>query len=267
MKLDRFESITHNNAVYLVRDGYQQVIPGKIEAGLCSGTAKGRGHHAIITLDDQTSAVIRQYKRGGLSRFLLPDIFWGDNRAVKEAVITAKAASSGVPAPEVLGIIIRPVFGPLCRLWIITKEIKAPTLENAITSLKNIHPPAALFTRKLNLIKTAAAAIKKLHQAGIRHRDLHIRNILIDADKAYIIDLDGATAWRTKSDEIESLIRLNRSIAKHLGITGISATDRLRLLRRYLEPNYFKANKKDIVSRCLRNIRLHQIWWSITGGK
>lgn len=267
-ELEPFEEAKDNGAFYLIRKEYRPAVIDAVNSGNFLNVPKGgRGNCAVVRLDSQQSAVIRRYKRGGLSRFLLPDVFWGDSRAVKEVIATARAVKAGVPAPEVLGIIIRPFFGPLCRLWIITKEIKAPTLEDAILSLKDIYPPAEVFRRKLDLVKTTGAAIKKLHLAGIRHRDLHTRNILIDADKAYIIDLDGATILRTKSDEIESLIRLNRSIAKYLDTAGISAPDRLRLLKEYFDADYYKAHKKDIAGRCLRNIRWHRIWWSITGGK
>ncbi|MFA5795281.1 MAG: lipopolysaccharide kinase InaA family protein [Candidatus Brocadiia bacterium] len=263
---EAFESIKDDGLFYLIRKGYQDIIKN-IKTASPGKTVQGRGSYNTFKTGADTSAVIRQYKRGGLSSALLPDIFWGNTRAINELNMTEQAIKSNVPAPEILGIITKPVFGPLCQLWIITKEIDAPTLAEAIVSLGETDSPEELLSRKTNLFKMVNASIKKLHQAGILHRDLHIRNILVNRDKAYIIDFDGAKDLENQQSELNSLIRLNRSIAKFLGAAAITASDRFRFLKIYFDDNYFKANKKDIITHCLRNLRLHQIWWSIIGHK
>ncbi|MFH1228054.1 MAG: lipopolysaccharide kinase InaA family protein [Planctomycetota bacterium] len=265
--LEAFESVKNNGNFYLIRKGYQDIIPKKIKDNPAGKTAQGRGNYNIIKLDEKTSAVIRKYKRGGLSGIFLPDIFWGDTRAIKELLMTEKALESEVPVPKILGIIIKPFFGPLCQLWIITRQIEAPTLAEYIVSLKNTHSPEELLAKKINMVKIIIASVRKLDQIGIQHRDLHIRNILIGLNRAYIIDFDGAKKSKNELAAFNILIRLNRSISKYLGNSVISASDRLRLLKMYFDADYFNANKKVMVNRCLKNLRWHQIWWVITGQK
>ncbi|WP_169703572.1 lipopolysaccharide kinase InaA family protein [Candidatus Kuenenia stuttgartensis] len=61
--------------------------------------------------------------------------------------------------------------------------------------------PAVDVHSKKSVIFTLAKLIRKMHDAGIYHADLHLKNMLLKkisggTFEAYIIDLDKSTVWR-----------------------------------------------------------------------
>lgn len=60
------------------------------------------------------------------------------------------------------------------------------TLRNYIDNLKN---QVLLVPEALHLFYQIASGIKDMHHRNIMHRDLHFKNIIVDGQKAYVIDL------------------------------------------------------------------------------
>ena len=86
-----------------------------------------------------------------------------------------------------------------------------------------------------------AGAIADMHDAGILHADLNLKNVLVrnpfDAPEAYVIDFDRAelTARPTLRQRLANLLRLDRSVVKWAASRrAVAPADRLRTLRCYL---------------------------------
>src|SRR5574337_1208829 len=74
---------------------------------------------------------------------------------------------------------------------------------------------------KKSVIYALVRLIRNMHDAGIYHADLHLKNILLKGDSngefnAYIIDLDKSVVLNELNidQRIKNLLRLDRSIEK-----------------------------------------------------
>ena len=248
-------------------------------------TVKGRGEYIVAHIKSSSGQneeiIMKTYKRGGLTALFLPDIFNDARRPLNELVLTEKARVSGVSVSEILGIQIKWITPFLFRAKIISKKIPdTMTLEDFILFLlKNYKDKySELYQKKRNLIKSVSQAIGQLHQVGIYHSDLNIRNILIQSPegtiKTYIIDLDKSAYEQPLSfnKRVDNLIRLNRSLEKmifkfkSLNINNIvTYTDRFLLLETYFNGLALggKDQKRLVISSCLRHTRLHKWWWRL----
>ncbi|MEW6026671.1 MAG: lipopolysaccharide kinase InaA family protein [Planctomycetota bacterium] len=261
-----------------------------------SRTSEGRDRYALVRIKSASGAegeaIVRTYKRGGLSGLVLPDIFTDARRPLEELVITEQGRAKGVALPEVLGLQIKWLMPLFYRAKIIIKIIpQAVTLDDFIRALSKEGNSQKLYQQKTALINSIASALKTFHNAGICHRDLNVRNILIQSKpglpaeasaqagdaalKTYIIDLDKSicrpdSAGLSLDERVNNLIRLNRSLDKLLFKTGlplkgaINRTDRLRLFETYFQNDGLtKAQKRIFIIRCLKEAGLHKWWWKL----
>jgi tRNA A-37 threonylcarbamoyl transferase component Bud32 len=108
--------------------------------------------------------------------------------------------------------------------------------------------------------------MRRLHEAGVYHADLTMKNILVTADAVYIIDLDKARlrSSRNEHEDVANLARLNRSIVKLFGPKGapITRTDKIRFLRRYLGG---RERVKELSRLCGQGLWAHRLWWTLSG--
>lgn len=272
----------------IIHADYESAIDSLLNGGYNTtdtGLVQGRGNYPVANVKSidgkEAEVIIRCYRRGGLAGLVLPDIFNDARRPLNELIQTEKGRADGVPLPEVIGLQLKWVLPFFYRARIVVKKIPdAATLEETLFSLdKKGLNSKELYGQKANLIASLVKAVRQLHNAGINHRDLNIRNILVkraDFDfKAYIIDLDKSEYETGKTGlvldkRIGNLIRLNRSLEKILFKTGlflkdaISRTDRLRLLESYFQVDGLtRVQKKEIISKCLKQAGLHKWWWKL----
>lgn len=282
-------------------------------------TVKGRGEYIVAHIKSSSGqneeVIMKTYKRGGLTALFLPDIFSDARRPLNELVLTEKARVNGASVSEILGLQIKWITPFLFRAKIIFKKIPdAITLDDFIlfllknykdkysdaerrgdrdAQMRGYSEPegtaggdaskgkalSELYQKKRNLIESVSQAVGQLHQVGIYHSDLNIRNILIQSPegrtiKTYIIDLDKSAYEQPLSFDkrVDNLIRLNRSLEKmifkfkSLNINNIiTYTDRFLLLETYFNGLSLggKDQKRLVISRCLRHARLHKWWWRL----
>lgn len=272
----------------IIHADYEQPIDSLFNGGYNSvntKTVQGRGDYPVANIKSsdgkEIEVVVRGYRRGGLAGLVLPDIFNDARRPVNELALTEKGRASGVPLPEIIGLQLKWVLPFFYRAKIVVKKIaETVTLEEMLFSLvKEAGNRKELYIKKTNLIASLVKAIRQLHNAGINHRDLNIRNILIKRAgldfTAYIIDLDKSSCEFSAKGlaldkRIDNLIRLNRSLDKMLFKTGlspkavISHTDRLRLFEAYFQgEGLSQAQKQVIINKCLQQTGIHKWWWKL----
>ena len=186
------------------------------------------------------TAVVRAFVHGGLLHRVTGSLFLGRTRMVRELHACHHALSRGVPTCEPVGLRIKRLFGPFVRAHYVSIKIEgaADLLElcKSIRVGEHISP-----ARKRLLINRIARAIAAMHDAGICHADLNLKNILAKTlagrPEVFIIDFDKAQILEDVSlrGRLDNLVRLDRSIVKWPASRQVvHRSDRLRLWRDYL---------------------------------
>ena len=161
--------------------------------------------------------VVRHYRRGGALAPLLRDAYprIGTARPLRELAVSVEARRLGVPTPAVIAVVIHPGFA-FYRADIATEYVPASIDFGAV-----VQGGDALSTEdRAHAAAAAGRLVRAALDAGIVHRDLNLKNILLHrADglwTAQLLDLDRADAVRTLSDAQRSraLRRLDRSWRK-----------------------------------------------------
>ncbi len=229
-----FSVIKRENTTIFVKKGYKEIIlpiafdtnpphnrnQGNIDVKF------GRGDYLSIPVvgNGNERLIIKNCRHGGFLGKLFGPIFYKKNRSLREIYINEIASQKGVPSAEVIAIIKRKLWGAFYRTDFISKEISgAVDLAQFLkdSSLKKI------FAGKKSIIFVVARLIRDMHDAGIYHADLHLKNILLKEEPhgkfhAYIIDFDKSTISHKLSIEqkMKNLLRLNRSLEKLRWFSG-----------------------------------------------
>jgi hypothetical protein len=178
----------------------------------------GREKLRSFRLGNGETALIRTYRHGGVFGPITGCMFFTwPPRPFRELGITEELHRRGLPTVEVYGACVEPIWGPLYRGWLITRELKgARDLWLAFQSG---------FVREVGVgvvLRAVAKSLRSLHREGVYHRDLNLKNILICADsrdvQGYIIDFDKAKLFLgglPRELAKRNLDRLLRSIRKY----------------------------------------------------
>jgi tRNA A-37 threonylcarbamoyl transferase component Bud32 len=232
---------------------------------------RGRGRTPTVQLAHGCSLVLRRYRHGGLLRWLTGSLLWGPTRALWELEVTARAERSLAPVPHVACVVAWPAAGPLWSALIGTVEIEDG--EELLGWMRRTRAPAD----RVAIARRVGEAIRRLHDAGIEHRDLQLRNILVratperpaDDPQIVVIDLDGASYHGSRGVPIarraQNLGRLARSVIK-LGLWGesIGPRERAAFLSGYLRRDReLRRALRDFVPRERIKLRWHQLGYRL----
>jgi 3-deoxy-D-manno-octulosonic acid kinase len=177
---------------------------------------RGRGAVPSVSLRRDAHVILRRYQHGGLLGGLTGSLYLGPSRALDELHVTARAEALGAPVPRVLCLALWPAAGPFWSALIGTREERgARDLLDALLGASDAKARRAL-------LREVGAAVRKLHDAGVDHRDLQLHNILVAEDggtrRIVVVDLDravyhprGGLAPRLRA---RNLGRLTRSAVK-----------------------------------------------------
>ena len=202
--LDAFVRVDRGGRTTLVHPEYAREVADALLDGVGCEPAGVAGRDAVhrFSYTDGTG-IMRRYRRGGAVRFVLRESYFLVNRPLRELRVHHEAYAKGLPVPVPLGVMWEQ-RGPYVRGAIATQRIDAETLLDA---LQRPDTEAEL--------RAAGAAVRAMHDAGLYHADLQVRNVLVAGDEAYIIDLDNGR-WRvmTRSRRLRNLQRLQRSFCK-----------------------------------------------------
>jgi hypothetical protein len=183
-------------------------------------------------------------RHGGWLGGLLRGALWGLARPTREIQANARLAAAGAPVPRPVLIAGSRLAGPLWTALVGTVHEEGSA--DGVAFLES-QPEG---TRLLRGAEAAGRAVRHFHDAGGRHADLHIKNLLLhedgDAVRALVIDLDRVRAAAPPSPRrrMRELMRLYRSLVKRgllaqVGIRGCARffaayVDGDRTLRRAL---------------------------------
>jgi 3-deoxy-D-manno-octulosonic acid kinase len=151
---------------------------------------RGRGiAYAVPLPDAATRVVVRRSRHGGMLARLTGERFLGRTRAPRELVTALRLARLGVPTPEVVAYATYPAGGLTRRADVVTREI--PDSLDMAAAVSAASSPE----EKRVILAAAARLLATLTDAGARHPDLNIKNILIAPDengepRALVLDVD-----------------------------------------------------------------------------
>jgi 3-deoxy-D-manno-octulosonic acid kinase len=240
-------------------------------AGPAARRFEGRGKPVSFPVPGAPGlrVVARRYLHGGLLRGLTGSLFPGAGRFLNELSLADRLHRSGVPVPEPLGIVVRPAGAGMARGWFLSREVEG--VEDLRARLLRL-PPGDL-GRAAGLV-AAGRAVRRLHDAGVLHDDLHCKNILVplDGGPAVVADLDGSRTLEgglTREQRVVQIQRLDRSLEK-LSLKGgarVSGTERWRLVRAYMGDDRPSREERDRwVRRHRAHLARHRLGWRLGAG-
>ena len=172
----------------------------------------GRGGTVTVRVAGERF-VVRAGRRGGLPGRLVTSMYWGRHpRVFEELDATLTLRNSGAPIVDACAAGVEWLAPWVYRSWLVTRWVaNSSTLWEW---LQQPHPDA----ERRAVLHRVGVAVHALHQAGARHPDLNLNNILVQHDaeemRVWLLDLDGVRrAWRVVEGRGD-LARLRRSARK-----------------------------------------------------
>jgi 3-deoxy-D-manno-octulosonic acid kinase len=128
--------------------------------------------------------VVRTIMHGGVFRHITGKRFLSPNRTIRELKVSASLVAHGIRTPEILAVrLIKE--GLFYSIDVVSKFI--PDSKDLLVYFEKCH------TDSLELIKKSGSIIRAIHDLGVYHTDLHIKNLLLDnSGNLWVLDLDKA---------------------------------------------------------------------------
>lgn len=197
----------------LVAAGLLDVAGVRARLATASG-ARGRAPIAIAELPDGAGRVaLRGLRRGGWLGPLLGGAHGGGGRPFAELAVTARLRAAGAPVP-------RPLLAIAWRRGVVwNAALGTGFVDGAVDAARALAagPPR----RELRpTLAAAGRAVRRFHDVGGSHPDLHVANLLVRKHGAetevWIVDLDRARAGARLAprERMAELMRLYRSLCK-----------------------------------------------------
>ncbi len=247
--------------------GYEIAVRGVAAHPDSLSRSRRGGRRPLSQVDTELGNVlVREYRKGGLLRLIRGRRFLGAWRPLKELVLHRRLEALGVPVCEAVGcVVLRGALG--WRGFLLMRE--RPEAVDLEAWLYGVPVAAAVPPREI--LRRAGRAVRRLHDAGVSHPDLHAKNLLVTGTgRVLVLDLDRAAACDHPLDDearLRNLARLGRAIEKHR-LKGLTAGRReaLRFLEGY-------AGDADAAQEWLERARayllptlaLRMAWWRLKG--
>jgi 3-deoxy-D-manno-octulosonic acid kinase len=208
---------------------------GLLEAGAlerwlggAATAGEGRAATALAALPGgRARVVVRRMRHGGWLGPLLGARYLDAERAARELDATAVLRARGAPVPE-------PVFALALRRGTCWAHALATVYEEGAADALAFLASAPGEERVLRAAAACGAALRRFHDAGGRHADLQIKNLLVREARAgaevIVIDLDRGAAGAPadparRARELGRLWRslVKRGVAAQVGQRGVAA--------------------------------------------
>jgi 3-deoxy-D-manno-octulosonic acid kinase len=196
--------------------GLALLAPGGLERWLAAAPSGGSGRAAtaLVALPGGgPRVVVRRLRHGGLLGPLLGDRYASPARVLRELDATARLRDAGAPVPE-------PVLALARRRRIGFRLALATVYEEGAVDALAFLASAPDHERLLRAASAVGAALRRFHDAGGHHPDLHVKNLLLRESRAgaeaLVIDLDRGRVGLPPgpAERAAEIGRLGRSLLK-----------------------------------------------------
>lgn len=231
-------------SILLREDVHPVLLDNLLELLCCKSSGKliklpgGRNDIYLLNISKELSVLLKLYSHGGFFKYFFPKYYFISNRFLHELQLYTDILKDNLPAPDYLGGFWMKRFG-FYKCGVITRFISdTTTLENYLND------NFVSIEDKYDILIKCGKILRDMHDIGVFHGDLQIRNILIHPlEKAiYLIDFDKAKKMHSLNlfQRSQNLLRLKRSFIKRninivyfdtlvtgYGISDLSYTARL----------------------------------------
>jgi hypothetical protein len=184
---------------------------------------EGRRRVDVLPVANDRRWVVRRLHHGGVLAGLTRDLFWrgGTPRPLNELVLAAELHTEGVNTPLVVAACVFPT-GCFYR-----GEVAREEIQNAVDLARFLFDPERTDSHRRAALHATGALVRCLHDAGVFHPDLNLRNILVshenDLPHTHIIDLEkcrrrSRLSPRERQRMLSRLRHSARRFAEHGGI-------------------------------------------------
>ncbi len=152
-----------------------------------------RGGAFPLKLEGAPELFVRCFRRGGLIRFLLSDLYFGAiPRPLRELKVSLAARRRGIPVVEPMGAMVEWVAPMVYRGCFLTRAIGGMTL----WQLLSVDDDPVV---RAHVIEQARLTIDTMHRRGLYHADLNLNNLFVtkigESFTVVILDLDKARLY------------------------------------------------------------------------
>lgn len=249
--------------------GYEIAVRGVAAHPDALPASRRGGRRPLAQLDSGPgpgTVLVREYRKGGILRFVRGRRFFGGWRPLMELVLHRRLQAAQVPVTEAVGcVVLRGLLG--WRGFLLTREVP----QSVDLEAWSYGVPLATGLSRQEVLRRAGRAVRRLHDEGVSHPDLHLKNLLLTRDgRVLVLDLDKAHALDQPLGEaarIRDLARMGRGIEKHR-MKGLTTGRResLRFLEGYagsLDAAHEWLER--VRARLRRGLSLRMAWWRLAG--
>lgn len=237
--------------------------------------ARGRaGAYPAYDLGGGARGILKHYRHGGLAEALFGDLFFGLRRPFREFLASERARQLGVPTIPLLAARVKAFATLFYRGDVLLRELPGARDLGALLTA----PPDSARARN-RVVRAAARAVRRMHDAGLIHGDLNLRNLLVhegpEGFAAYVVDLDQASFRKgplPPAARALNLIRLGRSFLK-LGGNRAQASLARRFVAAYCRggeaagrDRAFRRTMRQQLQTYPLSYHVHRIGWLVKGG-
>jgi 3-deoxy-D-manno-octulosonic acid kinase len=241
--------------------------PDAFERAFAAQHGSGRAPTALLALGPGGPRLhLRRLLHGGLLGPVLGASFLGVRRPLQELRVTRALRAAGAPVPRPALALARRRFGPL-RACAVGTYFEEDTVDAAAFLAARPDAP-----RCLSAAAAVGRAVRRFHDAGGRHADLHVKNLLLRETPSglacVVVDLDKARIVTdpTPADRMRELMRLFRSLVKRGVLDTLGARGCARFVSAYCgDDRRLRAALLRRLDPELRRVALHRVGYRATG--
>ena len=273
-----YRLVSRNGLNIVFKEGYEQSFESFLLPKITAKHDKpsglyGRSQLTSMPLGDGSAEriLVRRCVRGGILGWFFREIYLNRHipRPLEELKVSEYARSRDVPTPQILAAAYEKVTVFFYKGAIAMREVSpSEDLQSALLAV-NESAGGKTVERKRCLIPLLGRLIAKMHEAGIYHADLHLKNVLVAGEEKdpmmYLIDLDAAKVFRPLSDfrKCLNLLRLYRSAQKvNRRRRVITRADLLRFLRSYAEES--SRPTSELAAKLGRMLPVWRVKWKLS---
>jgi hypothetical protein len=238
-----------------------------LERAFAAPAGRGRAPTALLEIAPGGPRLhLRRLVHGGVLGPLLGASFLGMDRPLAELDVTQRLREAGAPVPRPALALGRRRLGPL-RACAVATYFEEATRDAA--GFLAAAPDARAIQRAA---VAAGQAVRRFHDAGGRHADLHVKNLLLREEAGgvgcVVVDLDKARVASdpTPAERMTELMRLFRSLVKRGLLDRVGARGCARFFSAYCgDDRRLRAAMRRRLRAELRRVALHRVGYRARG--